>query len=143
MDTRSMPVAWDDLDTPMAVNVGNPHVIFFVDDNAAVDLGRLGPIIETDPLFPERVNVNVATIVDRSTIRLRVWERGVGLTLACGTGACATAVAAIRSGRVDGPVDVVLPGGTLQIDWAPGRSIRMSGPAAHVFTAEADLSDFG
>jgi len=143
MDSRSMPVAWEDLAAPMAVNVGNPHVIFFVDDCDAVDLVRLGPVIETDPVFPARVNVNVATVVDRSTIRLRVWERGVGLTLACGTGACATAVAAIRSGRVDGPVTVMLPGGPLVIDWAVGRPIRMSGPATHVFTAEADLSDFG
>lgn len=143
MDTRSMPVAWEDLADPMAVNVGNPHAIFFVADSDAVDLARLGPVIETDPLFPARANVNVATIVDRSTIRLRVWERGVGLTLACGTGACATAVAAIRSGRVDGPVTVILPGGPLRIDWAPGRPILMSGPATHVFTAEADLSHFG
>jgi diaminopimelate epimerase len=118
-------------------------VIFFVPDTDAVDLERLGPIIETDPLFPARINVNVATIVDRSTLRLRVWERGVGLTLACGTGACATAVAAIRAGHVDGPVAVHLPGGALRIDWAPGRPITMSGPATHVFTAEADLSAFG
>jgi diaminopimelate epimerase len=143
MDSRSMPVAWEDLAAPMAVNVGNPHAIFFVADSDAVDLERLGPVIETDSIFPARVNVNIATIVDRSTIRLRVWERGVGLTLACGTGACATAVAAIRTGRADSPVTMILPGGALQIDWAPGQSIRMSGPAAHVFTAEADLSDFG
>jgi diaminopimelate epimerase len=143
MDTMAMPVAWEELASPIAVNVGNPHVIFFVPDTDAVDLERLGPIIETDPLFPARINVNVATIVDRSTLRLRVWERGVGLTLACGTGACATAVAAIRAGHVDGPVAVHLPGGALRIDWAPGRPITMSGPATHVFTAEADLSAFG
>jgi diaminopimelate epimerase len=143
MDTRSMPVAWEDLDAPVAVNVGNPHVIFFVRECDAVDLARLGPLIETDPLFPARINVNVATIDDRATIRLRVWERGVGLTHACGTGACATAVAAIRAGLVDGPVAVILPGGPLRIDWAPGRQILMSGPATHVFTAEADLSSFG
>jgi len=139
MDTAAMPVGWEDLNQPMAVNVGNPHVIFFVPDTDAVDLERLGPIIETDPLFPERVNVNVATIASRSHIRLRVWERGVGLTLACGTGACATAVAAIRSGRVDAPVTVELPGGPLVIDWSEGGPIMMTGPAAHVFTGEADL----
>lgn len=143
MDTRAMPVAWEDLTGPIAVNVGNPHVIFFVPEVDAVDLERLGPIIETDPLFPARINVNVATIDDRSTLRLRVWERGVGLTLACGTGACATGVAAIRAGLVDGPVTVILPGGPLLIDWAPGRPITMSGPATHVFSAEADLSAFG
>jgi diaminopimelate epimerase len=143
MDTRAMPVAWEDLEAPMAANVGNPHVIFFVKDSDAVPLDRLGPLIETDPLFPQRVNVNVATVDDRSTIRLRVWERGVGLTDACGTGACATGASAIRAGLVDSPVAVALPGGSLVIDWAPGRPITMSGPATHVFTAEAELSSFG
>jgi diaminopimelate epimerase len=82
MDTAAMPVGWEELETPFAVNVGNPHVIFFVEDAGTVDLGRLGPIIESDPLFPERVNVNVASI-EGEAIRLRVWERGAGLTLAC------------------------------------------------------------
>ena len=143
MDTRSMPVGWEELNSPMAANVGNPHVIFFVPDSDRVDLVRLGPVIETDSLFPEQVNVNIATIDDRRHIRLRVWERGVGLTDACGTGACATAVSAVRAGLADSPVDVRLPGGTLRIDWAPGRPIIMSGPATHVFTAEAELSSFG
>ncbi|PTQ07386.1 diaminopimelate epimerase [Sphingomonas oleivorans] len=143
MDTRAMPVAWEELESPAAVNVGNPHVIFFVPDTDAVDLERLGPIIETDPLFPERINVNVATIVSRDRLRLRVWERGVGLTRACGTGACATAVAAIRAGHVEGPVTVELPGGPLVIDWRAGEAIRMTGPATHVFTAEADMDAFG
>ncbi len=133
MDTANMPVAWEDLSAP----------IFFVADTDAVELDRLGPIIEHDPLFPERVNVNVATVDDRHNIRLRVWERGVGLTDACGTGACATAAAAIRASLVDGPVTVTLPGGQLVIDWAPGRELVMSGPATHVFTAEAELSQFG
>ena len=95
MDTAHLPVAWEDLADPAAVNVGNPHVIFFVADAGAVDLGRLGPTIECDPLFPSRVNVNVAS-VESGALRLRVWERGAGLTAAWGTGACATAVAAIR-----------------------------------------------
>jgi diaminopimelate epimerase len=147
MDTADMPVGWPDgdqmLDHPMAVNVGNPHVIFFVPDCDAVDLAQIGPVIEHDPLFPERINVNVATITGPSTIRLRVWERGVGLTRACGTGACATAVAAIRSRRVSSPVDVILPGGTLEITWEDGGLIKMSGPATHVFTGEADWDQFG
>jgi diaminopimelate epimerase len=138
MDTRAMPVGWDDLTAPAAVNVGNPHVIFFVSDCQSVDLDRLGPEIEHDPIFPERVNVNVATIEARDRIMLRVWERGAGLTRACGTGACATAVAAIRAGLVDSPVTVALPGGELLIDWTPGGTISMSGPAAHVFTGQAD-----
>jgi diaminopimelate epimerase len=143
MDTANMPVGWEELERPMAVNVGNPHVIFFVDDNNAVDMERLGPIIEHDPLFPERVNVNVATLVDHNTVRLRVWERGVGLTRACGTGACATAVAAIRSGRASSPVTINMPGGTLTIGWAEGGPIEMAGPATHVFTANVDWNNFG
>ena len=135
MDTGTMPVGWEGLESPFAVNVGNPHVVFFVDDVEAVDLARLGPLIENDPLFPERINVNVAAI-EGAAIRLRVWERGAGLTRACGTGACATAVAAIRRKLVRSPVEVHLPGGTLTIDWAPGGTVRMSGPAAHVFSGE-------
>jgi diaminopimelate epimerase len=142
MDTLSMPVGWEHLDAPSAVNVGNPHVVFF---DAAVleeEAVRLGALIETDPLFPERVNVNFATLLSRRHIRLVVWERGAGLTKACGTGACATAVIAIRSGLADGPVTVSLPGGDLVIDWAPGGSITMTGPATHVFDGEADWDRF-
>jgi diaminopimelate epimerase len=139
MDSAAMPVGWETLETPAAVNVGNPHVIFFVADIEAVDLERLGPLIESDPLFPERINVNVATIVAPDRIRLRVWERGVGLTQACGTGACATAVAAIRAGRVVSPVTVELPGGPLRIEWQAGEPIIMTGPATHVFTGETEL----
>ena len=138
IDTAMMPVGWEELHNPAAVNVGNPHVIFFVEDGDAVELERLGPDIECDPLFPSRVNVNVAT-VRADTIKLRVWERGAGLTQACGTGACATAVAAIRRKLVSSPVEVRLPGGSLLIDWSPGRPIRMSGGAVHVFTGEIDL----
>jgi diaminopimelate epimerase len=137
MDAEAMPVAWEDLQEPFAVNVGNPHVVFFVGDADAVDLARLGPIIEQDPLFPERVNVDIASF-DGDTIKLRVWERGAGLTLACGTGACAAAVAAIRQRLVTSPVEVLLPGGALTIEWASGETIRMSGPATHVFTGELD-----
>lgn len=143
MDTRDMPVNWEELARPVAVNVGNPHVIFFVPDCDAVDLETLGPIIEHDPLFPERVNVNVASVADKDHLKLRVWERGVGLTRACGTGACATAVAAIRAGLVRSPVRVSLPGGDLEIGWSEGNAIRMTGPATHVFTGEADWDDFG
>ena len=143
MDTSALPVGWETLENPAVVNVGNPHVIFFVDDTAAVDLARLGPIIENDPLFPDRINVNVATITGPSSLTLRVWERGAGLTRACGTGACATAVAAITSKRVVSPVTVTLPGGDLTIAWAPGEAIRMSGPATHVFTGEANWDAFG
>lgn len=143
IDTMDMPVSWDELDHPMAVNVGNPHVIFFVDDVDSVPLETLGPLIENDPLFPERINVNVATITGANGLRLRVWERGVGITRACGTGACATAVAAIRSRRASSPVAVSLPGGELMIEWVEGEPIKMSGPATHVFTGTADWEAFG
>lgn len=143
MDTTDMPVGWGDLERPAAVNVGNPHVVFFVPDADAVDLAALGPTIETDPLFPERINVNVASVTGPSSLKLRVWERGVGLTQACGTGACATAVAAIRAGLVTSPVAVDLPGGRLTIDWTAGGPIRMTGPATHVFRGETDWSQFG
>lgn len=142
MDASAMPVAWDDLKAPMAVNVGNPHAVFFVKDVNAVALGDIGPLIEHDPLFPERVNVNVAQVTGEQALALRVWERGAGLTLACGTGACATAVAAIRQGKVKAPVTVALPGGNLVIDWAPGQSIRMTGPAKLVFEGEIDWTLF-
>src|SRR3954469_13313501 len=120
VDTKAMPVGWEELNEPFAVNVGNPHIVFVVDDADAVQLDRLGPIIEKDPLFPQRVNVNVASFED-GAIKLRVWERGAGLTRACGTGACATAVAAISRKLVASPVEVRLPGGALTIEWAPGH----------------------
>ena len=142
MDTLAMPVGWEMLTDPGAVNVGNPHVISVVDDCDAVPLDRLGPEIENDPLFPERVNVNVATVESRNRIRLRVWERGAGLTRACGTGACATAVAAIRRGLVDHEVTVTLPGGALVIGWTPGGSMHMTGPATEAFRGSFAWEDF-
>ncbi|HSG34562.1 MAG TPA: diaminopimelate epimerase [Sphingomonadaceae bacterium] len=142
MDTASLPVAWEELENPVAINVGNPHVVFFVDDVDAVELDRLGPQIEHDPLFPQRVNVNVAQIVSRKAIMLRVWERGAGLTRACGTGACATAVAAMTRGLVDRTVDVTLPGGTLTIGWDEDQIITMIGPAAESFRGTFDPAHF-
>jgi diaminopimelate epimerase len=142
MDTLNMPVGWEDLQNPVAVNVGNPHVIFFVDDSAVVELDRLGPMIEVDPLFPEKVNVNIAHIKD-GIVHLRVWERGVGLTRACGTGACATAVAAIKRGLASSPVQVNLPGGSLVISWQDGENIQMQGPTTYVFSGEANWAQFG
>ena len=142
MDTAALPVGWDELEQPAAVNVGNPHAIFFVDDCDAIELDRLGPQIERDPLFPERINVNVATVENRSNIRLRVWERGAGLTRACGTGACATAVAAIRRGLVGNEVTVTLPGGPLLIEWGEDGRITMTGPATESFRGTFDWGDF-
>jgi diaminopimelate epimerase len=142
MDTAALPVGWDELEQPVAVNVGNPHAVFFVDNCDAIDLERLGPEIEHDPLFPQRVNVNVATVENDSAIRLRVWERGAGLTRACGTGACATAVAAMRRGLVGKEVTVTLPGGSLLIAWGEDGRITMTGPAAESFRGTFDWGDF-
>lgn len=142
MDTHAMPVGWESLENPVAVNVGNPHVVFFVDDADSIELDRLGPLIENDQLFPERVNVNVATVANRQAIRLRVWERGAGLTRACGTGACATAVAAMRRGLVDRAVSVTLPGGTLAIEWSESNRITMTGPAAESFRGTFEWGAF-
>jgi diaminopimelate epimerase len=142
MDSAAMPLAWEELSSPMAVNVGNPHAVFFVEDSEAIDLEKLGPIIEHDAAFPERVNVNVASI-KADGIHLRVWERGVGLTQACGTGACATAVAAIRQNRIASPATVHLPGGTLSIAWQLGGSVIMTGGTTYVFSGQANWDDFG
>src|SRR5215213_9825659 len=138
MDTAALPMAWDALEKPQALSVGNPHVVFFVGDLDAIPIEELGPRIENDSAFPDRINVNVAEI-DGEGIRLKTWERGAGLTLACGTGACATAVAAIKSKRVGSPVTVTMPGGSLTIAWSPGEPIRMRGGATHVFEGELDL----
>ncbi|WP_420383578.1 diaminopimelate epimerase [Novosphingobium sp.] len=142
MDTLRMPVGWEDLESPAAVNVGNPHVVFFVPDCGAVDLARLGPIIETDPLFPRKINVNVATLTGPDAITLRVWERGAGLTRACGTGACATAIAAMRRRLTGRKVVVTLPGGPLTIEWDDADQIIMTGPATTSFTGAFDEADY-
>jgi len=138
MDTSALPMAWDGLGHPMALNVGNPHLVFFVPDAREVDLEVLGPRIENDGAFPERINVNVATYVgDR--LKLRAFERGAGETLACGTGACASAVAAILTKLAQSPVRVDMTGGSLTVGWAPREPIRMRGAATHVFSGELDL----
>ena len=138
MDTAALPMAWDGLEAPFAVNVGNPHLVFFVPDARQVALEVLGPRIENDPAFPQRINVNVATYV-HNRLKLRTFERGAGETLACGTGACASAVAAIVTKRAQSPVTVDMTGGSLTISWAPGEPIRMRGSATHVFEGDLDL----
>ena len=139
METNPLPMAWGALEHPVAVNVGNPHLVFFVTDLATIPIEDIGPAIEHDPAFPEQINVNLAEVAD-SGISLKTWERGAGLTLACGTGACATAVAAIRDKRAVSPVTVTMPGGSLTIAWAPGEAIRMRGSATHLFEGELDLA---
>ncbi|HEU0310516.1 MAG TPA: diaminopimelate epimerase [Sphingomicrobium sp.] len=142
MDTASLPLAWGPLEHPMALSVGNPHLVFFVDNLHSIDLVGIGPAIEHDPAFPERININVARIDGEGELTLRTWERGAGMTMACGTGACATAVAAIAQKKATSPVRVHMRGGTLTISWAPDEPIRMRGTATHVFKGEIDLEAF-
>jgi len=117
------------LHTPSVVNVGNPHAIFWVDDLDAHDLSLAGPLLENHPIFPERANISLAQVISEDHIKVRVWERGAGLTQACGTAACAVGVAAVRKGFVEGEVDVELPGGILKIEWRDSdKHIMMTGP---------------
>ena len=123
-----------------AVSMGNPHAVLTVNSVASAPVDRLGPAIEKHPRFPNRVNVGFMEIVDRTHIRLRVFERGVGETLACGTGACAAVAVGRRHGRLDSTVDVELPGGKLELTWAgPGEHIWMKGPTAVSFTGRVEI----
>jgi diaminopimelate epimerase len=134
VDTLHLPIELGPLTDPAAVNVGNPHCIFFVDDAEDIELAMLGPQIEHHPLFPERTNVEAATVIDRGRIRLRVWERGAGITLACGSGACATAVAAVRRGLSDRTVELIVDGGSLAAEWREDGHVLLTGPVATSFT---------
>lgn len=138
MPTGPMPMGWGALERPFALNVGNPHVVFFLDSLDGLASNPMPAEIETDAVFPERVNVNLASVTEGG-LSLLTWERGVGYTRACGTGACATAVAAIRTGRATSPVEVAMTGGTLTISWAPGEPVRMRGQASHVFEGMIDI----
>jgi diaminopimelate epimerase len=129
MDTNRVELALGPLAGPVCTNIGNPHATFFVDEVETVDLDRLGPDLERHPLFPQRANIGVAAIRDRRTIRLRVWERGAGITPACGSGACAALVAAHRRGLADRGAAVELDGGTLDIAWREDGHVIMTGPS--------------
>lgn len=122
------------------VSMGNPHFVIFTDDAEAVDVASLGSALETHPLFPERCNIEFASLLDGNRIRTRVWERGSGITLACGTGACATAVAAHLTGRAGRKNTIVMDGGTLEIEWrAADNHVCMTGPAEIVFEGEIEI----
>ncbi|MEO1694324.1 MAG: diaminopimelate epimerase [Pseudomonadota bacterium] len=119
------------LHSPAVVNMGNPHAIFWVDDPDSYDLDRLGPLLENHPIFPDRANITLARVTAPDAIRIRTWERGAGLTLACGSAACATLVAASRTSRADRSATVTVPGGDLEITWRDDNRVLMSGPAAY------------
>ena len=123
-----------------ALSMGNPHAVLRVEDVDSAPVHELGPRLEQHARFPQRVNVGFLQVLDRHQARLRVWERGAGETRACGTGACAAAVAAIRQGWMDSPVQLELPGGRLSIEWAgPGRPVIMTGPAVRVYEGQIRL----
>ena len=139
-DTNHMPVGIGPLQDPVGTSMGNPHATFFVDDAAAIPLAELGPKLEHDRFFPERANIGVAQRLDEGRLRLRVWERGAGITLACGSGACAAVVAASRRGLVARKADVILEGGTLTIEWLRDDHVLMTGGIAVAFKGELDRS---
>ena len=136
MDTLHLDVGSGVLRDGVGVNVGNPHAVFFVDDAEAVPLSALGPVLEHDALFPERANIGACQVIDETHLRLRVWERGVGITRACGTGACAALIAAARRGRTGRAASVELDGGALDIAWNADNHVTMTGPTAISFTGE-------
>jgi len=133
VDTLHLEIGSGELLDPVAVNIGNPHCVFFVDDTETIDLERLGPEIENASLFPKRTNVEVAAVRDEGRIRMRVWERGAGITLACGSGACATLVAAHRRKLAGRKAEVMLDGGSLAIEWLESGDVLMTGPVAISF----------
>ena len=137
-DTERVDLSLGPLSGPVCANLGNPHATFFVDDVETIDLAALGPALEHHPLFPERANIGVAAVVDCKHIRLRVWERGAGITPACGSGACAAVVAAHRRGFADRCASVELDGGALDIAWREDNHIVMTGPAALSFEGVFD-----
>jgi diaminopimelate epimerase len=148
-DTRAIelqigPIDAPVLHSPSAVSMGNPHAIFWVDDVNAYDLGRFGPLLENHPIFPERANITLAAVKSREHLVIRTWERGAGLTKACGSAACAAAVSAARTKRTGRKVTVTLPGGDLLIEWRESDNhVLMTGPVAYEHEGRFDPALFG
>jgi len=142
-DTLKLDLELGPLSGPVAVNIGNPHMVFLVDDAEAVDIAALGPELEHHPLYPERTNVEVCSPLGPDMLRMRVWERGAGITQACGSGACAAAVAAHRRGLTGRRVEIVLDGGPLVIEWRDDNHVLMTGPTATSFSGTLDHSMIG
>jgi diaminopimelate epimerase len=142
MDTLHVDLALGPVADPAAVSMGNPHATFFVENLARVPVADLGPVLEHDALFPERANVGFAQVLASDRIRLRVWERGAGLTLACGSGACAALVNAHRRGLVGRCAYVMVDGGELEIAWREDGHVLMTGPVATAFVGDIDLAAY-
>jgi diaminopimelate epimerase len=142
MDTLHLDLEAGPVADPAAVDMGNPHATFFVDEVERVPVSELGPRLEYDPLFPERANIGFAQVLAPDRIRLRVWERSAGLTLACGSGACAALVNAHRRGLTGRRAAVVVDGGELEIEWRADGHVLMTGPVATSFIGEIDLAAY-
>jgi diaminopimelate epimerase len=140
MDTENVDLTFGSLSAPVCTSIGNPHATFFVADAEAIDLAALGPVLEHHPLFPQRANIGVAAMRGYENIRLRVWERGAGITRACGSGACAALVAAHRRGLAGRQAAVVLDGGVLDIAWREDGHVLMTGPVALSFEGSFDAN---
>ncbi len=136
MDTLNVDMCITGLPSAVAVNMGNPHAVFFVKHVEKTDIAGFGKQVENHPLFPARTNVEFVEVKDRTHMRMRVWERGAGITLACGSGACAVIVAAVRRGLTERKADIELDGGTLHMEWLENGHVLMTGPVAISFTGE-------
>ena len=139
-DTSGFDLGLAGVPKTIAVNMGNPHAVHIVDDAEAIDLAQIGPQLEHHPIFPDRANIEFISLRAPDEIRMRVWERGAGITIACGTGACASAVAAARTGLTGRKVKVHLDGGILDIEWRDDGGVTMTGPSSYVFDGVIDLS---
>ncbi|SMH27401.1 diaminopimelate epimerase [Mesorhizobium australicum] len=143
-DTRAIELQVGPIDNPVlhspsAMSMGNPHAVFWVDrDVWSYDLDRFGPLLENHPIFPEKANISIAQVVSRDALIMRTWERGAGLTRACGSAACAAAVSAARTGRTDRIVRITQPGGTLTVEWRGNDHVVMTGPAEWEFSGTFD-----
>ena len=142
-DTAGFDLGFENIPPSIAVNMGNPHAVHIVDDAEAIDLAAIGPQLEHHPIFPDRANIEFISLIAPDEIRMRVWERGAGITIACGTGACASAVAAARAGLTSRHVKVHLDGGMLDIKWRADGGVTMTGPSSYVFDGVIDLSKAG
>jgi diaminopimelate epimerase len=141
-DTLHLPLAEGPVSDPAACSMGNPHATFFVPDLAGLPIETIGPKLEHAPIFPDRANIGFAQILAPDRIRLRVWERGAGLTLACGSGACATLVNAVRRGLAARRATIIVDGGELLIEWRQDGHVLMTGPVATAFRGSIDLTAF-
>ena len=142
MDTLTLDIVDGPMRDPVGVGMGNPHAVFFVDDVNAIPLAEIGPRIEHHPLYPKRTNVEVVQVQGPAKLRVRVWERGAGITQACGTGACAALVGAHRRGLIGRAADIELDGGTLHVEWRSDNHVLMTGPTTLAYTGDIDLAAY-